>query len=188
MSGIAFRDLKPNMPYFPTIGMKKPGETLRANFGQEPFAFDIDKMVQDEKAAIHHEINQTKFVANASTAPDETQCIHRLISQYLAHDGYVETAQAFAEEIVDEARSLANGDDASIPYQEAVEDMDALNRQSACDDTSSFINADLIQKSEQPSSKATLTRLSNTHKHTTHQYCETTTTSTSNCAAGNSSR
>ena len=129
-SGTAFRDLKPSMPYYPTIGMKKPGETLRANFGQEPFAFDIDKMVQDEKAAIQEEINQTKFAASATSAPDETQFIHRLISQYLAHDGYVETAQAFAEEIVDEARALANDDDATIPYQEAVEDMDALNRQS----------------------------------------------------------
>ena len=128
--GTAFRDLKPNVPYFPTIGMKKPGETLRANFGQEPFAFDIDKMVQDEKAAIQEEINQTKFTPSAASAPDETQFIHRLISQYLAHDGYVETTQAFAEEIVDEARALANDDDATIPYKEAIEDMDALNRQS----------------------------------------------------------
>jgi hypothetical protein len=117
------------MPYYPTIGMKKPGETLRANFGQEPFAFDIDKMVQDEKAAIQEEINRTKFTPSPAS-PDETQFIHQLISQYLAHDGYVETAQAFAEEIVDEARALANDDDAAIPYQEAVEDMDALNRQS----------------------------------------------------------
>ncbi|KAL1599396.1 hypothetical protein SLS59_006413 [Nothophoma quercina] len=129
MLGTAFRDLKPNVPYFPTIGMKKPGETLRANFGQEPFAFDIDKMVQDEKAAIQEEIKQTKFTPSAASAPDETQFIHRLISQYLAHDGYVETTQAFAEEIVDEARALANDDDATIPYKEAIEDMDALNRQ-----------------------------------------------------------
>ena len=27
---------------------------LKANFGQEPFAFDIDKMVQAEKAARYH--------------------------------------------------------------------------------------------------------------------------------------
>lgn len=118
------------MPYYPTIGMKKPNETLRANFGQEPFAFDIDKMVQDEKAAIQEEINRTEFTSSAASATDETQFIHRLISQYLAHDGYVETAQAFSEEIVDEARALANDDDSTIPYQELVEDVDALNRQS----------------------------------------------------------
>lgn len=130
VSGIAFRDLKPNVPYYPTIGLKKPGETLRANFGQEPFAFDIDKMMQDEKAAIQEEIDQTSFVPSVASAPDETQFIHRLISQYLTHDGYVETAQAFAEERVDEARALANNDDVTIPYGEAVEDMNALYRQS----------------------------------------------------------
>jgi hypothetical protein len=116
------------MQYYPTVGMKKPGETLRANFGQEPFAFDIDKMVQDEKAVIQAEIARTNVTYK--TVPDETQFIHQLIGQYLAHDGYVETARAFAEETIEEARALANEDDAEIPYGDAVEDLDALNRQS----------------------------------------------------------
>jgi Ran-binding protein 9/10 len=114
--------------YYPTIGMKKPGETLRANFGQEPFHFDIDKMVADEKAAIQAEISRTTL-AN-KVAADETKLIHQLIGQYLAHDGYVETARAFADETMEEARALANDDDADIPDGEAVEDLDALNRQS----------------------------------------------------------
>jgi hypothetical protein len=122
-AGIAFRDLKRDVPYFPTVGMKKPGETLRANFGQEPFAFDIDKMVADEKAAIEAEIACTS-VAN------ETNMIHDLIGQYLAHDGYVETARAFREEIIEEARALANDGSGEIAYGEQAEDLDALNRQS----------------------------------------------------------
>jgi hypothetical protein len=119
----AFRDLKKDVPYFPTVGMKKPGETLRANFGQDPFAFDIDKMVANEKAAIQAEIAHTS-VAN------ETDMIHDLIGQYLAHDGYVETARAFREEIVEEARALANEENGNVSYGEHVEDLDALNRQS----------------------------------------------------------
>jgi hypothetical protein len=103
--------------------MKKPGETLRANFGQEPFAFDIDKMVADEKAAIEAEIACTS-VAN------ETNMIHDLIGQYLAHDGYVETARAFREEIIEEARALANDGNGETAHGEQVEDLDALNRQS----------------------------------------------------------
>jgi hypothetical protein len=120
---IAFRDLKKDVSYYPTVGMKKPGETLRANFGQEPFAFDIDKMVADEKAAIQAEIARTPVV-------NETDMIHDLIGQYLAHDGYVETARAFREEIVEEARALANDESGNVPYGEHVEDLDALNRQS----------------------------------------------------------
>ncbi|PSN71764.1 ran-binding protein [Corynespora cassiicola Philippines] len=127
--GTAFRDLKPNMPYYPTVGMKKPGETLRANFGQEPFAFDIDKMVQAEKAAIHVEINQTRAVSKDKLVTDETAFIHSLVQQYLAHDGYVETARAFSEEVIEEAKALANDNEAEIPYMETEEDLDAINRQ-----------------------------------------------------------
>jgi hypothetical protein len=107
--------------------MKKPGETVRVNFGQEPFAFDIDKMAQDEKAAIQAEIARTK--TEASVLGGEDALIHQLVGQYLAHDGYVETARAFSDEIVDEARALANDNEADIPYRTAVEDLDALNRQ-----------------------------------------------------------
>jgi hypothetical protein len=126
-AGTAFRDLKTDIPYYPTVGMKKHGEILSANFGQEPFAFDIDKMVTDEKAAIQAEIAQVHAVSKLA---EETDTIHKLIGQYLAHDGYVETARAFADETIEEARALANDDDADIPYGEAVEDLDALNRQS----------------------------------------------------------
>jgi hypothetical protein len=48
----------------------------------------------------------------------------------LAHDGYVETARAFAEEVNEEARALANDDNEAIPYIAAEEDLDAINRQS----------------------------------------------------------
>jgi hypothetical protein len=57
--GTAFRDLKTDKLYHPTIGMKKPGETLRANFGQEPFAFDIDKMVQVRKGGSRRKLRLT---------------------------------------------------------------------------------------------------------------------------------
>ena len=107
--------------------MKKPGETVRVNFGQEPFAFDIDKMVQDEKAAIQAEIARTKAESNTA---NEDALIHQLVGQYLAHDGYVETARAFSDEILDEAKALANDENADLPYRAAVEDLDALNRQS----------------------------------------------------------
>ncbi len=40
-SGIAFKELK-NVELYPSVGMKRPGEHLRVNFGQTPFVFDID--------------------------------------------------------------------------------------------------------------------------------------------------
>lgn len=174
------------MPYYPTVGMKKPGETVRVNFGQEPFAFDIDKMVQDEKAAIQTEITRTK--TEASVLGGEDALIHRLVGQYLAHDGYVETARAFSDEIVDEARALANDEEADIPYRTAVEDLDALNRQSTYIQESMDDKTDRIQKYVQRSSRAILTKRSSIRVHTTLRSSVTTKTSTSNSAVGNSSR
>ena len=184
--GTAFRDLKLNVPYYPTVGMKKPGETVRVNFGQEPFAFDIDKMVQDEKAAIQTEITRTK--TEASVLGGEDALIHRLVGQYLAHDGYVETARAFSDEIVDEARALANDEEADIPYRTAVEDLDALNRQSTYIQEFMDDKTDRIQKYVQRSSRAILTKRSSIRVHTTLRSSVTTKTSTSNSAVGNSSR
>lgn len=39
--GIAFRDIK-SPKLYPAVGMKRPGEHIRVNFGQERFIFDID--------------------------------------------------------------------------------------------------------------------------------------------------
>jgi hypothetical protein len=60
---------------------------------------------------------------------DETALIHELIVQYLAHDGYVETARAFAEEVREESRSLANSADPGLKHLDPAEDMDAISRQ-----------------------------------------------------------
>merc|ERR1719283_690755 len=38
--GVAFQDLPSNL--FPTVGLQTPGEIIDANFGQEPFLFDVE--------------------------------------------------------------------------------------------------------------------------------------------------
>lgn len=43
-SGTAFRDINKERLY-PSVGMKKAGEHIRVNFGQDPFVFDIDGMM-----------------------------------------------------------------------------------------------------------------------------------------------
>lgn len=46
LSGNVFHELR-NVKLFPSVGMKKqPPVHLRANFGQEPFVFDIDGLVR----------------------------------------------------------------------------------------------------------------------------------------------
>lgn len=36
---------------YPTVGLQTPGEIVDANFGQEPFVFDIEDMLKELRAA-----------------------------------------------------------------------------------------------------------------------------------------
>lgn len=55
--------------------------------------------------------------------------MHELVAQFLAHDGYVETARAFAEEVAAESGAL-NGRGDPLKKYEVEEDLEAINRQS----------------------------------------------------------
>ncbi|KAL4994120.1 hypothetical protein BDV10DRAFT_197779 [Aspergillus recurvatus] len=126
--GNAFKDLR-NLKVYPSVGVKKnPPVHISANFGQQPFMFDIDGMVRKQKGTIHTEISKTS-IANIQPPLDETAFLQELVAQFLAHDGYVETARAFAEEVAAESAALENGRQAQLRKYEVEEDIEAINRQ-----------------------------------------------------------
>ncbi|XP_045778076.1 ran-binding protein 9 isoform X1 [Maniola jurtina] len=88
--GIAFRGLPPNL--YPTVGLQTPGEVVDANFGQQPFVFDIEDMLRELRA-------RTRLAIDEFPLPDEQgqwqQVLHRMVSTYLVHHGYCSTAVAF---------------------------------------------------------------------------------------------
>lgn len=51
--GIAFKDMELNKPIYPAIGLRTPGEQVTANFGHEPFTFDIAQYVRVQKSCIY---------------------------------------------------------------------------------------------------------------------------------------
>ncbi|KAJ5312959.1 hypothetical protein PENANT_c018G01476 [Penicillium antarcticum] len=125
--GIAFHELR-NVKLYPSVGMKKlPTVHLKANFGQEPFVFDIDGMVRQERMAIQSEINATN-TANLQPPLDESTLLQELVAQFLAHDGYVDTARAFAEEVATETMALENRRSEPLKKYEVEEDREAINR------------------------------------------------------------
>ena len=75
------------------------------------------------------EISATN-VSNLHPPLDETALLQELVAQFLAHDGYVETARAFAEEVWEECRALQNSRDTPLKDYEPEEDIDAVHRQS----------------------------------------------------------
>lgn len=110
--------------------MKKSGEYVTTNFGQTPFVFDIDGLVREERKSLKETISSTS-VANLSPPLDEHALIQKLVAQYLAMDGYVETARAFAKEVREDAKALAtvSRSGPTTLDLEPEEDMDAVNRQ-----------------------------------------------------------
>lgn len=127
--GIAFRELK-NVRPFPSVGMKKhSGAWAAVNFGQRPFLFDIDGMMAREQRNVETEIQATK-VTSLRPPSDENTLIQDLVAHFLAHDGYVETAKAFATERRAESVSLRGTQDVSTQDVQVEDDHDAVNRQS----------------------------------------------------------
>lgn len=52
--GTAFTDMPPHL--YPVVGLQTPGEAIKANFGQEPFVFDIEGEMQEIRSKIHSTI------------------------------------------------------------------------------------------------------------------------------------
>ncbi|EHK98633.1 hypothetical protein M7I_5516 [Glarea lozoyensis 74030] len=98
---------------------------------------NLDGMMSDEKRAIHQEIAST---STAKLAPpmNETDLIQSLPSntfdiaqvlQFLTHDGYIETARAFADEVHSEKSALALDKTTVVESFSVKEDKDAGHRQ-----------------------------------------------------------
>ncbi|KXT00316.1 hypothetical protein AC578_6463 [Pseudocercospora eumusae] len=124
--GQAFPGIK-HIQLFPSVGMKKPGEHLRINFGKTPFVFDIDSMVEQEKQSVLADIAKAD-VSNLHPPDDERALVNSLIGQYLAHEGYVETVKAFSRDVQERQQSLSDNSK-SFAVSSDEDDVHALHRQ-----------------------------------------------------------
>ena len=55
--------------------------------------------------------------------------LKELVAQFLVHEGYVETAKAFVDEVQTEHTALGRASARTITKYTAEDDLDALNRQ-----------------------------------------------------------
>lgn len=90
--GIAFTDLPPNL--YPTVGLQTPGEVVDANFGQNPFVYDIEEVMKEVHAKTRHTIQTFPFTDKEGLWQTTLQ---KIVSTYLVHHGYCATAEAFAK-------------------------------------------------------------------------------------------
>ncbi|KAL6714092.1 hypothetical protein ACLMJK_008586 [Lecanora helva] len=126
--GNAFKDLK-DIKAYPSIGMKRHSAQLHVNFGQRPFVYDIDGMYARERQSIQDEISKGEALVLHPTLNKDDLC-RALVAQYLSHDGYVETAKAFAGEVRAESIALKGTPEPRLEeFLSMEEDHDATNRQ-----------------------------------------------------------
>ncbi|BGP33961.1 hypothetical protein JCM10296v2_005770 [Rhodotorula toruloides] len=120
--GYAFCNLQGKL--YPTVGLRTPNEAVRVDFGNEPFRFDIEGLVLERKRTILSRLASTPLASTtflpspappipALLPPTPQDRLHEtlqaVISAYLVHHGYAETARAFTEQISEERIERAQG-------------------------------------------------------------------------------
>jgi hypothetical protein len=81
--GPAFQNIATNIPLYPAIGLRTPGEICEANFGQSPFRFDIYQHCIDEKSKAFNSVLEQ---------PLTTSQMNQILVEYLIQSGYQQTA------------------------------------------------------------------------------------------------
>ena len=89
--------------------------------------FDIDGMMDEERRHVRRQLNQAD-VKQLHPPDDENALIQKLVGQYLAHEGYVETSKAFAADVRNRATSLATPG-SEPPSLGGEDDLHTMNRQ-----------------------------------------------------------
>jgi hypothetical protein len=84
--------------------------------------------MQNQRNRVKADINKTS-ADTLESARDETMLVQELVAQYLAHDGYVETARAFNREVRDERKPL-HMDPNGVELFDPSQDLHAIKRQS----------------------------------------------------------
>uniref|UniRef100_A0A8D0DFA2 RAN binding protein 10 n=1 Tax=Sander lucioperca TaxID=283035 RepID=A0A8D0DFA2_SANLU len=88
---LGWRTCCPNL--YPTVGLQTPGEIVDANFGQQPFVFDIEDYMSEWRAKIHGMIARFPI---GERLGEWQSVLQNMVSSYLVHHGYCATATAFA--------------------------------------------------------------------------------------------
>lgn len=91
--GYAFEDMPSNILFYPAIGLKTPGEEIRANFGHQDFIYDIEQDLRSLRKEMTFTISNYP-VADFS---DWQSTLHKLVQSWLIQNSYPDTAEAFSK-------------------------------------------------------------------------------------------
>ncbi|KAF9015400.1 hypothetical protein BDQ17DRAFT_1341003 [Cyathus striatus] len=110
--GDVFENVGKDTDLYPSVGIQHTGESVRANFGHDPFKYDIDYHVRRrysdtwstilrtpiDSAVLKGELQAKNEASHSVTTEDSGAIINRLVLSYLIHHGYAKTARAFQKQ------------------------------------------------------------------------------------------
>ncbi|KAF8633962.1 hypothetical protein AX15_001142 [Amanita polypyramis BW_CC] len=117
--GPVFEGIGRDIETYPSVGLRHNGESIRVNFGHEPFKFDIEYHVQQQRNSTwrkilstpldsaflfdrsRSQVEQTDEKCNSQRSVTEAQTknmINGLVLSYLIHHGYAKAAQALQKQ------------------------------------------------------------------------------------------
>ncbi|KAF9456815.1 hypothetical protein BDZ94DRAFT_1285571 [Collybia nuda] len=122
--GAVFDNISKDTNVYPSVGLRHAGEAIRVNFGHEPFKYDIDFHVQQQRnltwanilstpldssllegRPIKQETDSKDGISISNNRPkvplsdgETKSVINKLILSYLAHHGYAKTVRSFQKQ------------------------------------------------------------------------------------------
>ncbi|KAF8746254.1 hypothetical protein AX14_000052 [Amanita brunnescens Koide BX004] len=119
--GSVFEGIGRDIEIYPSVGLRHNGESIRVNFGHEPFKFDIDYHVQQQRNSTWRRILSTpldssflsdlskrsseekddvkgKYNSGTLTEEQTKSMISSLVLSYLIHHGYAKTAHSLQKQ------------------------------------------------------------------------------------------
>lgn len=117
--------------HYPCIGFK-PTVSLRTNFGEDEFHYDIDQYVQRRKSSVLKNIKSSDMLPQTDSAvglkEDEIPgMIQSLITSYFSYLGYIDSATAFKNEVRKEGLLSDQPDEVMKEGEEVVDEDESTN-------------------------------------------------------------
>ncbi|KAF8640946.1 hypothetical protein AX17_000593 [Amanita inopinata Kibby_2008] len=130
--GTVFEGIGRDTEIYPSVGLRHNGEIIRVNFGHEPFKFDIDYHVQQQRNSTWRKILSVpldrslifdrtrkrtedkveakgKYVPRGPVTEAQTKnLMNKLVLSYLVHHGYAKTARSLQKQQATLGENLAN--------------------------------------------------------------------------------
>ncbi|TFK40926.1 concanavalin A-like lectin/glucanase domain-containing protein [Crucibulum laeve] len=132
--GPVFENVGKDTELYPSVSLQHHSETIRVNFGQEPFKFDIDYHVQRQRNDTWNKIMgtplDTPLLEGRIPSKDEKSTLSeeevkavtsKLVLSYLVHHGYAKTARAFEKQRSDLGQeNVSNDDHADVDMENPI--------------------------------------------------------------------